>query len=290
MKSEFTFTRDDSHRFLPWHIGTMVALATLLLALVVSLGQWVGGHAQDYSGSLSVMIPGSVEKLDEKTQSVKSLLSKQSGITEIHVVSESDLREMLAPWIGTGDALTDTALPVVIDLTLGEKVGAEALRKSLLPKLADIAPTIEMDSKNSWAELFAQFIAILQMLAIALVAVVVVAMVMMIAFSARASLHLHKRTVNLLHAMGAEDAYIAKQFQNELFKIGLRGALMGAAVAACGYLLLGFATASLKSAVLPRFDFTTAHVVLLVGMPFICALIALISTRLSVLSQLKRVL
>ncbi len=290
MKSEFTFTRDDSHRFLPWHIGTMVALATLLLALVISLGQWVGGHAQDYSGSLSVIIPGSVEKLDEKTQSVKTLLSKQSEIAQTHIVSEADLRELLAPWIGTGDALTDAALPVVIDLTLTKKADAEALRKSLLPKLADIAPTIEIDSKNSWAALFAQFIAILQILAISLVLVVVVAMVMMIAFSARASLHLHKRTVNLLHAMGAEDAYIARQFQNELFKIGLRGAVIGAAIAAVAYIALGFAIAKLKAAVLPSFDVTFAHIILVVLMPFICALIALISTRLSVLGQLKRVL
>lgn len=290
MKSEFTFARDDSHRFLPWHIGTMVALATLLLALVVSLGGWVGSHARDYNGNMSVILPGSLDKLDEKSKKVQSLLKEQDGVVSINMVAESELLDMLEPWIGDGDALTDTALPIVIDVMLAEKTDAAVIQKSIRPKLMDIAPTIELDNKNSWADLFARFVGMLQALALVLVLVILVAMILMIAFSARASLHSHRRTVNLLHTMGAEDSYIAKQFQNEHFKISLKGATCGALVATAGFLLFGWATSSLEAAILPSFSIHNGHIALVVAMPFVCALIALISTRMAVLSQLKRVL
>lgn len=289
MKSDFTFAKDDTHRFLPWHIGIMVALATLLLLLVFSLGQWVGTHQGDYSQSISVILPGSLEKLDEKTEQVKDILVKDKSVASVKMLSENKLRDMLAPWIGTGDALLDMPLPVVLDITL--KAGKETLDTASLQKqLSAVEPTIELDARNDWAEVFASFIRVLQSLALVLVVTVMAAMTLMITFSARASLHLHKRTVNLLHGMGAEDGYIARQFQNEHFKIGLKAATLGVACAAASYFILGRSVASINTPVLPSFEFTPPHVALVLMMPLICATIVLMATRISVLAQLRKAL
>jgi cell division transport system permease protein len=289
MKSDFTFAKDDTHRFLPWHIGIMVALATLLLLLVFSLGQWVGTHESDYSRSMSVILPGALDKLDEKTEQVKTILEKNKAIASVKAVSEGKLRELLTPWIGNGDALFDMPLPVILDITLKE--GKEALDASALQKqLSAVEPTIELDARNDWAEVFASFVRVLQWLALILVVTILAAMTLMITFSARASLHLHGRTVNLLHGMGAEDGYIANQFQMEHFKIGLKAAAIGVICAAAGYFLLGRSVASINTPVLPSFEFTMPHIMLVVAMPLICAMIVLTATRLSVLSQLRKVL
>lgn len=289
MKSDFTFAKDDAHRFLPWHIGIMVALATFLLSLVFALGGWVGNHQQDYATNVSVIIPGSVEKLDEKTTLVKAALAKEKAIANVKQVSENNLRALLTPWIGSGDALQDMSLPVVLDITLKE--GKETLDESKLKAaLAEIEPTIELDTHNSWAEVFAAFIRILQGLAVMLVGTILGAMTLMIVFSARASLHLHERTVSLLHAIGAEDVYIARQFQNEHFKIGLKAAAIGAACAAFAYWGLGLCVAGIKAPVLPTFQFSYPHIALVLLMPFACAMIVRAATRYSVLTQLGKIL
>lgn len=289
MKSDFTFAKDDAHQFLPWHIGIMVALATLLLSLVLALGGWVGHHQGDYASSVSVILPGSLAGLDEKTGKVKTLLLADPAVAGVKQVEEKALREMLAPWIGNGDALQDTALPVVLDVNLknpDEQPDAKALQAGLTA----IDPAIELDARNSWGEVFATFVRILQELAMVLVATILGAMALMIIFSARASLHLHERTVAILHGMGAEDKYIAKQFQQEHFKIGLKAAAIGVAVAAIGYFLLGRAVAAIHTPVLPEFTFATTHIALVLLMPLVCALIVLLATRYSVLAQLKKVL
>lgn len=289
MKSDFTFAKDDAHRFLPWHIGIMVALATFLLSLVFALGGWVGTHQQDYNANISIILPGSIDKLDDKTALVKSLLAKEKTIASVKQVSESNLRDLLTPWIGSGDALADVALPVLLDITL--KDAKETLNEDKLKAaLKEIDPTIELDAHNSWADVFAAFIHILQGLAVMLVGTIIGAMTLMIIFSARASLHMHERTVNLLHAMGAEDMYIARQFQNEHFKIGLKAASLGVICAVCAYYVLGLCVAGIKASVLPTFEFSHAHVILMLFMPFICAMIVRITTRSSVLSQLGKIL
>lgn len=290
MNSDFTFAKDDTLKFLPWHIGTMVALAVFLLALVLSLGGWIGHHEGDYQSNFSVIIPGSIEKLDEKSDAVSALLSRQTGIESVHKLSDEALRSMLAPWLGSGDALSDTSLPIVLDVTLKKNADTDALAKALEKPISDIDPLIELDVKNAWADVFGAFVRILQGLAIFLVVVILAAMSLMIIFSARASLHQHKRTVNLLHAIGAEDGYIARQFQFEHFKIGLKGAVAGTLVASACYFILDMSVASLKAPVLPHFEFATAHIILVLVMPVFCAMIALLATRYSVLHQLKQAL
>jgi cell division transport system permease protein len=287
MKPDFTFAKDDAHQFLPWHIGIMVALATLLLCLVLSLGQWVGSHQGDYADSVSVILPGTLDKLDDKTAQVKGLLAREKGVSAVEGVSESALRTMLTPWIGDGEALSDMQLPVVLDVKINP---ATFDADTLKAHLAEVSATIELDAHNDWAAVFASFVRILQGLAVFLALTVLGAMALMIVFSARASLHLHERTVNLLHGMGAEDRYIARQFQQEHFKIGLRAALIGVGIAVIAYLLLGLCVSAIDTPIIPQFVLAMPHYILIAIMPFACAFIALAATRYSVMSQLERVL
>lgn len=289
MKSDFTFAKDDTHRFLPWHIGIMVALATLLLLLVVALGGWVGTHHDDYNSDFTVILPGSLKNLDKKTRLAKAEIEKDIAVSHIDKVSDAHLRELLTPWIGSGEALFDMPLPMVLDVQLKDPEKPANI-SHLKKALATIDPAIELDANHSWAEIFAGFINILQWLTFLLIATIFAAMTLMIAFSARASLHMHQRTVGLLHAMGAEDSYIARQFQFEHFKIGLKAAAIGTLCAAIIYFILGYAVGSMDTPVLPSFAFMMPHLVLILLMPLMCAFIVLFATRTSVLSQLKKVL
>ena len=286
MKSDFTFANDDAHRFMPWHVGIMVALACLLLSLMLSLGQWAGGQKNGYENTLTLIVPGSLEHVDDKVEAVRKTLLNNPAVSKVTAVKEAELRAMLVPWIGKGDALSDVAVPIVLDVELHKKLDVDALQKTL----SALAPGIEIDSHQHWVDTFATFTRIMQVLSGGLALVVLGAMAFIIMFSARASLHLHSRNVQLLHSIGAEDSYIAKQFQNEHFWLGLRGALPGAVIAMLAFWLLGMSVSHLDAPLLPNFHLTWAHIGLLVLMPIFSALIALCSTRFSVLRELRQVL
>src|SRR6185295_7663534 len=149
---------------------------------------------------------------------------------------------------------------------------------------------VEVDAHERWIASFSDFSAAMQLLIAMLAAIIVGGMSLMIAFTSRASLKLHAKTVHLLHSIGAEDEYITRQFQHEALLLTLRGAVPGCIAAGFAYWIAGSYMASLPSSMLPSLAITVPHLGLLVLMPVLCGLVAWMAARLSVIKQLQRVL
>src|SRR3546814_8077793 len=64
-------------------------------------------------------------------------------------------------------------------------------------------------------------------MALVVVLLVVLAASIMVAFVPRMGLAAHQRSIELLHMIGAQDSYVARQFQNHALRLGLRGGLIG---------------------------------------------------------------
>ena len=75
---------------------------------------------------------------------------------------------------------------------------------------------------------------------IAILALVFVATVLSVVFATRGAMATNSDVVSVLHFVGAEDGFIAREFQRHFLLLGLRGGLVGAATAAVLFALLGF--------------------------------------------------
>lgn len=281
---DINFSGDDSHRFLPWLTGIMAGLAALLLCLGLSLNSWVGARHGDYTNSFTVNIPAGEEQA-EQVAKVREALAKISGVGKISELSGNQLHDMLKPWLG-GGSLEDLPLPAVLEVAQ-DRPGAldyAAMEKAL----SAIAPGTEVDGHERWLTAFSDFSSAVRSLTTLLAALIIAAMVIMIAFTARASLKLHARTVHLLHSIGAADDYIVRQFQREALWLVIPGALAGCLAALFVYWGTGIYMATLGIALLPPLGITAAHAALLLLLPVVCALAAWVATRLSVASQLRR--
>ena len=80
------------------------------------------------------------------------------------------------------------------------------------------------------------------MLAAALFALMIVAMGTAIGFATRGAMAGNREIVEVLHLVGASDAFIAREFQTHFRRLGFRGATIGGLAA-----IAFFATASLLS-------------------------------------------
>ena len=198
------------------------------------------------------------------------------------------MRTMLKPWLGTGVETESLPLPFVFDITTSPTTKLDY--KQLQTTLSAIVDGTEVDSHEAWVANFISFSSSLRSVMTALATLIIGGLALMIAFTSRASLKLHSRTVNLLHSIGAEDNYIMKQFQREALMITLRGTVPGCIVAGLAYWGAGFYMASLDSPVIPSFSMKASHIALLVIMPLACGLVSQIAARISVIKQLQRVL
>jgi cell division transport system permease protein len=59
-------------------------------------------------------------------------------------------------------------------------------------------------------------------------------------FATRGAMATNNGVVSVLHLVGAEDGFIAREFQRHFLLLGLRGGMIGAAGAAVLFALLGF--------------------------------------------------
>lgn len=284
-KPDINFSKDDSHAFLPWVIGVMVGLATLLLCLGLTVDSWIIDRNENYDNRFTITIPANTKKLDTKLKLMRETLESTASVSLVEEVSTKRILGMLESWVGNIKSADNLPLPTVLDVTAtnGHSINYDELQS----KLAIIAPGTLISSHERWITSFSQFSSALEALIAILAVLIIVSLALTIAFTSRASLKLHAKTVGLLHSIGAEDGYISRQFQQDACKLTLYGTIPGCLIAGAAYWCTGFYMASLKTSMLPSLSMTTPHLALLIIMPLACASVAWIAARTSVLQQLN---
>lgn len=285
-RPDIPFSADDAHRFMPWLVGMMAGLATLFLSLGLSVDHWVSDRHVEYSRNFTVNIPAS-DNQAERVAKVQNVLSKTPGVLQVTQIPDFKLKEMLRPWLGNSP-MDDLPLPTVLDVTLTQnaRLNPTGLQKGL----SVLVPDIEVDAHERWMQTFSQFSSAIRTITFVLALLVICGMAMTVAFTSRAALKLHSKTVHLLHTIGAEDDYIMRQFQQEAVRITLPGAMAGVACAAILYSVVGKYIATLKLTLAPPLELSGLHFTLFILLPLFCAAAAWAVARISIALQLQRTL
>lgn len=295
LRSDLPLVGDASGRFLPWIVGFMVYLAALAIAGALSLDGVAERWQAGISGSLTVQIaPPPAPQPDEppaedretRLERVLQVLRDEPGVAGIEVLGPDEMNRLLAPWLGPDSAELGLPLPDLVSVTLrpGETVDLGALSA----KLAAAVPGAQVDDHRRWLDDLAVFVQAVQLLAAIVVALVCLAAVLTVVFVTRTGLAVHRRVIEIVHLIGARDAYVAGQFQSHALRLGLVGGAVGSALAAVTLLGLQSLFAGLATPLLAGFGLGVAHWVALALLPLAAAFIAMLTARLTVLRSLAR--
>jgi cell division transport system permease protein len=287
--SDFPLGNDESGRFLPWISAFIVYFAVLTLAGAMAMYPMVERWSRGLAGQLTVQVQvpdaGRSEAIVDR---VLKLLSETPGVTSTAIMQDGDVAALLESWLGAGVELQELPLPILI--TVAVDVDAYPDLRILGQKLNQIAPGSVVDDHKRWLVGLLNFARFAELTAAAVVLLTGALVIVTVSFITRAGLAIHREVVELLHLMGAEDAYIARQFQNHAFKLGLGGGLVGFALAALTVLMMGHLLDKAHNAFLPDLSLSTAHWAILTMLPLAAALIATLTARATVLRTLARML
>ena len=289
-RSDIPLSRGASVRLVPWIIGLMTYLACLMLAgsLLLSevLSQWSGG----LSGTVTVQVlpreRESGRQLDDRVAKLVRILEKTNGITGARPIPLEEMAALLEPWLGGTTAMDSLPLPRLIDVRLDtvDPPNMDELRTIL----SNADPGAALDDHGVWQEQLADLIGALELVAGFIVMLVGLATVGIVIFATRSGMAAHQDVIEVLHMIGAEDGYIARQFQNFALSQGLRGGIIGIAMGALTLWALGQATAHVDESILPDVTLLAWHWVVLASLPAVTALIAKSTARRTVMRSLKR--
>jgi len=284
-QSALALGRDGSARYLPWTIGLKMFFAALAVAGMVALERVAATWQTGANAVVTVELPaGSTLEMRE---AALETMRRTVGVASAELLSDAALADLLSPWLGANEVSKDLPLPVLIDVRIdeGELVDwgeAEA-------RLHAAVPVASLETGMVWVERLVDFARLGQLLAAIVLTVVCGVAAMTVIFATRAGLAIHRETVELLHLLGASDAYLAREFQWEAFWLGIRGGLGGVICASAALIAIGFAAGRMEAPLLPNVGLGVFGWLLLVTIPAISVLLTMFAARQTVLHDLSRV-
>lgn len=287
--SDLQLEADSSARFLPWALAVMVFLAALALSGALALDGTIEGWRRGVSAKLTVQIadrPG--QPMQPRLDAALAALRGVPGIAEAKIVDRRAVEALLQPWLGSAALQADLPLPGLIDVTLSDNAALSI--DALSARLQAAVPGARIDDPKPWLDRLVQLGRLLQSLGGGIVLLVGLAAAAMVIFATRAGLAARRDTIELLHLIGAEDGYIARQFQRHVANQALRGGVIGATLAASVLIGIQLLAGGVGTGLLPGLHLVWWHWLLLPVLPLGAAGLAIVTARLTVLGELRAML
>ncbi len=283
---------DASGRFLGWLVGVMTYLAILSVSGALAAHAVANAWDLKLSGSITIQVPApqtldadGIARRDAAVTEVLRVLSVTPGIGQVTPLSTTGTRALIEPWIGA-DLAARLPLPLIIDVTAGSSTPADL--ELLAARLEQIAPDIVIDDHGRWITRLARLAGSAELLGGAVLLVIGLVSVVSVIFAVRTGLATHRPIVDLLHIMGARDAYIAARFQRHVASAAGKGAAVGTAAGLLTAFLLALFVAGWDSTRLSLNTGLLPEAVALAVTPLMTVGLAMMAARWSVLALLRR--
>ena len=277
---------------MPWVISIMIALTVVAAGSGLALRNAARTASADIEGGITVQIVSAAPaERDRQARAALASLQGMKNVRSARRVAQSDLEELMEPWLGTrpGDDLEALPIPALIDVRLAGPASAGRLG-ALRATLQRVAPAARVDAQSSWLAPVFGAIAALQWLAGGLIALLAFAAVAAVLLASRNALASHHESIEIVHMLGGTDRQIARVFQRGMAVDAAVGGLAGFLFGSAALLALGRAFAPLGSglasgAMLGWTDWLTLCAIPLGGIA-----LAVVTARLTVLAALREML
>lgn len=277
--------RSAGSRFMVW-IVTALVFASVVLLGIAAIADGALRRYDMRANLVTVTIPSPEDwnRSEQDLHAVLNVLQKDRGIAAAHPVSQTEIEELIKPWLGDLRAGEELPLPRLIDVILDP--AAKPDLPALQDKLREVVPGasigVEAMSRDRAERLAALF---RTWGGIGGVAVLLGSLVAAAAIT-RLNLAIHGDAIGLLRSMGAPDAYVARQYERHALSNAMRGGLLGFALAAVILLGLIHGNDALAPAEAEQVGLRTVDWILLACVPVVSALLITAVARLIALRAL----
>jgi cell division transport system permease protein len=218
-------------------IAIMTFLAALTLGAVVLVrsasGDWQSAVAREVTIQLR---PVDGRDTEADVRRVAALASSTAGIAAARAYSREESAALLEPWLGSNLPLGDLPIPrmVVVRVAPGEAPDFDGLRR----QLAQI-PGATLDDHRGFVDRMRTTARSAVAVGLIVLGLVLAAAMMSVMFATRGAMAANRQIIEVLHVVGAQQAFIAAEFQRHFLLLGLKGGAIGGGAAMVLFGLLG---------------------------------------------------
>jgi cell division transport system permease protein len=274
-------------RYLPWTVALLVFLATLALAAGMFLSSAGDTWRRSLSGTLTIQVPPGPEQ-GQRADAAMTLLKSTPGIEAVRRISDDEIATMLEPWLGGQMSELDLPMPVLIDASAasGESIDLPALSI----RLKQVSPGTVVDDHAVWLRRLTEFAGVAETVSYVVMVVILLSAVMTVVFTTRTGLAIHSDVVEVLHLIGAQDSYVARQFQSHTLWLAGIGAAAGFIAGAAVIYLVQLYGGRLSGGLLPELALGWLHWVCLFLLPVAAVALVVFTVGITVRRALGRMM
>jgi cell division transport system permease protein len=280
-------------------LTAVVAIMTFLAAAtsggVAMVIRSASEYQSDIAREMTIQVrPTPGNDIDAEVLKAESIARATPGMGDVRTYSKAESERLLEPWLG-GLALDELPVPrmIAVRVAPGARVDTATLRQALAEKVAGAT----LDDHRAWIERMRRMAAAAVMGGLGIFGLVLAATVLSVAFATRGAMSSNRPIVEVLHFVGAKEAYIASQFQRHFLVLGLKGGIIGG-LAAMAFLALtgpladlfvGTAGEAQATAVFGTFSIGPLGYALVAGEVLLIAVITAFTSRRVVLHTLRTI-
>lgn len=295
--SDVPLSDDPASRYLPWTVGLLVFLATLAFAAGMFLSSAGDTWRQSLSGTLTIQIPAALsantsaaaaEEHRAKVSAAVELLRATPGIVSARRIPDAEIAAMLEPWLGKQVLGLDLPMPELIDAVVASEAGIDL--SALSTRLAEVAPGALVDDHAVWLRRLTDFAGVAETVSFAVMIVILISAVATVIFTTRTGLAIHSDVVEVLHLIGAQDSYVARQFQVHTLRLATIGAVAGFAFGAGVVFLAQTYGGRLSGGLLSDLALGPLQWALLFVLPVVAILLVVVTVGITVMRVLGKMM
>lgn len=274
-------------------IAIMSFLACLTLGAVTLVRDASRDWQLDVQREVTIQVrPVEGIDIEQAAASAAAIARQTEGVAGVEVLDAGENASLLEPWLGAGLDLTDLPIPRLIVVRLTDPGSANL--GDLQQRLQGEVQGATLDDHRMWAARLQTMANATVIAGLTILVLVFVATVLSVVFATRGAMASNSVVVSVLHICGAEDGFIAREFQRHFLLLGLRGGLIGAALAAFLFAVLGFVVmpsiggrdADQVSALFGHFAVGPIGYFGALGIAFLIAVMTALTSRLTVYQHL----
>jgi cell division transport system permease protein len=228
----------------------MTFLASITAGAVEMISSASSGWSTQIAQEMTIQIRPKTNRNIETDLATAEKLARDSNIfSDINVYTKAQSERLLEPWLGANLNLEQIPVPRIMVLKIKTDTSLNITNsiQTLKQNLNTNVPTATLDDHRQWSSRLSTMAGTMVFSGIFILMLVLVATALAIGFATRGAMAGTREIINVLHLVGAEDRFIADEFQRHFLKLGARGGIIGGFLAIFIFFITGKISNSLRA-------------------------------------------
>lgn len=215
-------------------LAVVIAIMTFLACLALGSVNLINASAKSWEAQISreatIQIrPADGVDMEQALENAVGLVKTFPGISDARIVDRDATERLLEPWLGNGINIDDLPIPRLIIVTFleGEIPDVDSIRELLQQNV----PNATFDDHRVWVDRLVAMANVTVVIGVFIFMLVLTAMILTVVFATRGALSNNGHIVEVLHFIGAESGFVARQFDWYFLRTGFKGAFLGGGAA-----------------------------------------------------------